>query len=61
MGFGLMVGIGGGIPSKANLVDVVVSQRVADYHGVVQWDISSSRACVGDDSRHVCSSKSTIQ
>jgi nucleoside phosphorylase len=37
--FGLMVGIGGGFPSKVNLGDVVVSQPVADYHGVVQWDI----------------------
>lgn len=37
--FGLMVGIGGGILSKVNLGDVVVSQPVADYHGVVQWDM----------------------
>ncbi|KAJ5365328.1 NACHT nucleoside triphosphatase [Penicillium concentricum] len=37
--FGLMVGIGGGIPSKVSLGDVVVSQPVADYHGVIQWDI----------------------
>jgi nucleoside phosphorylase len=37
--FGLMVGIGGGIPPKVNLGDVVVSQPVADYHGVVQWDM----------------------
>ncbi|KAJ5865432.1 NACHT nucleoside triphosphatase [Penicillium soppii] len=37
--FGLMVGIGGGNPSKVNLGDVVVSQPVADYHGVVQWDM----------------------
>lgn len=37
--FGLMVGIGGGIPSKVNLGDVVVSQPVADFHGVVQWDM----------------------
>jgi hypothetical protein len=36
---GLMVGIGGGIPSKVNLGDIVVSRPVADYHGVVQWDI----------------------
>lgn len=34
-----MVGIGGGIPSKVNLGDVVVSQPVADYYGVVQWDM----------------------
>ncbi|KAJ5503361.1 NACHT nucleoside triphosphatase [Penicillium fimorum] len=37
--FGLMVGIGGGNPSKVKLGDVVVSQPVADYHGVVQWDM----------------------
>ncbi|KAJ5449841.1 PfsNACHT and ankyrin domain protein [Penicillium daleae] len=37
--FGLMVGIGGGIPPKVNLGDVVVSRPVADYHGVVQWDV----------------------
>ncbi|KAJ5776749.1 NACHT nucleoside triphosphatase [Penicillium nucicola] len=37
--FGLMVGIGGVNPSKVNLGDVVVSQPVADYHGVVQWDM----------------------
>ncbi|KAF3392461.1 putative ankyrin repeat protein [Penicillium rolfsii] len=37
--FGLMVGIGGGIPSKVNLGDVVVSQPDADYPGVVQWDM----------------------
>ncbi|KAJ5273735.1 Pfs NACHT and ankyrin domain protein [Penicillium angulare] len=37
--FGLMVGIGGGIPTKVNLGDVVVSHPVADYHGVVQWDM----------------------
>ncbi|PLB48774.1 Pfs, NACHT and ankyrin domain protein, partial [Aspergillus steynii IBT 23096] len=37
--FGLMVGIGGGNPSKVNLGDVVVSRPVADYHGVVQWDM----------------------
>ncbi|CDM38395.1 Nucleoside phosphorylase domain [Penicillium roqueforti FM164] len=37
--FGLMVGIGSGIPSKVNLGDVVVSQPVADYSGVVQYDM----------------------
>ncbi|KAJ5100969.1 Pfs NACHT and ankyrin domain protein [Penicillium angulare] len=37
--FGLMVGIGGGIPPKVNMGDVVVSRPVADYHGVVQWDM----------------------
>jgi nucleoside phosphorylase len=37
--FGLMVGVGGGISPKVNLGDVVVSQPVADYHGVIQWDM----------------------
>lgn len=37
--FGLLVGVGGGIPSKVSLGDVVVSQPIADYHGVVQWDM----------------------
>lgn len=34
-----MVGIGGGIPLKVNLGDVVVSQPIADYYWVVQWDM----------------------
>jgi nucleoside phosphorylase len=34
--FGLMVGIGGGIPSKVNIGDEVVSQTVAAHHRVVQ-------------------------
>lgn len=37
--FGLMVGIGDGIPPKVRVGDVVVSQPVKDYTGVVQWDI----------------------
>jgi nucleoside phosphorylase len=37
--FGLLVGVGGGIPWKVSLGDVVVSQPIADYHGVVQWDM----------------------
>jgi nucleoside phosphorylase len=39
--FGLMVGIGGGVPSKDNdirLGDVVVSKPVGIYGGVVQYD-----------------------
>jgi nucleoside phosphorylase len=36
--FGLMVGIGGGIPPKVRLGDVVVSTPVDLYPGVVQWD-----------------------
>lgn len=36
--FGVIVGIGSGIPPKVRVGDVVVSQPVADYSGVVQWD-----------------------
>ncbi|ETS78911.1 hypothetical protein PFICI_08764 [Pestalotiopsis fici W106-1] len=36
--FGLMVGIGGGIPPSVRLGDVVVSVPVGQYPGVVQWD-----------------------
>ncbi|KAJ4194607.1 hypothetical protein NW759_016492 [Fusarium solani] len=35
---GLMVGIGGGIPPKVRLGDVVVSTPIGQYPGVVQWD-----------------------
>ncbi|KAK6338820.1 hypothetical protein TWF696_009628 [Orbilia brochopaga] len=35
---GFMVGIGGGIPSKVRLGDVVVSSPTGQYPGVVQWD-----------------------
>lgn len=38
---GLMVGIGGGIPPKVRLGDVVVSAPVNQYPGVVQWDIGT--------------------
>lgn len=38
--FGLMVGIGGGIPSnKIRLGDVVVSKPDSCFPGVVQWDL----------------------
>ncbi|KAH8661810.1 nucleoside phosphorylase, partial [Ilyonectria robusta] len=37
--FGLMVGIGGGIPPKVRLGDVVVSTPIAEFPGVVQWDM----------------------
>ncbi|KAI1774165.1 purine and uridine phosphorylase [Hypoxylon cercidicola] len=37
--FGLMVGIGGGIPPKVRLGDVVVSVPVDRHPGVVQWDL----------------------
>ncbi|UKZ72900.1 hypothetical protein TrVFT333_000537 [Trichoderma virens FT-333] len=36
---GLMVGIGGGIPPKVRLGDVVVSTPIGQFPGVVQWDI----------------------
>jgi nucleoside phosphorylase len=36
--FGLMVGIGGGIPPKVRLGDVVASTPVSQFPGVVQWD-----------------------
>lgn len=40
--FGLMVGIGGGIPPKVRLGDVVVSSPVDQFPGVVQWDIGKA-------------------
>ncbi|KAM0447023.1 hypothetical protein ACHAO4_009003 [Trichoderma viride] len=40
--FGLLVGIGGGIPSKVRLGDVVVSTPVDQYPGVVQWDFGKA-------------------
>lgn len=39
---GLMVGIGGGIPSKVRLGDVVISTPVDQYQGVVQWDFGKT-------------------
>ncbi|KAJ5876740.1 hypothetical protein N7455_000205 [Penicillium solitum] len=39
---GLMVGIGGGIPSKVELGDVVISIPVDQYPGVVQWDLGKT-------------------
>jgi ankyrin repeat protein/nucleoside phosphorylase len=41
--FGLMVGIGGGVPSKVRLGDVVVSTPVGQFPGVVQWDFGKAR------------------
>lgn len=41
--FGLMVGIGGGMPPKVRLGDVVVSTPVGQYPGVVQWDLGKAR------------------
>lgn len=40
---GLMVGIGGGIPPKVRLGDVVVSVPVGQYPGVVQWDLGKAK------------------
>lgn len=40
--FGLMVGIGGGVPPKVRLGDVVVSTPVKNFPGVVQWDLGKA-------------------
>lgn len=40
--FGLMVGIGGGIPPKVRLGDVVISVPVGPLPGVVQWDMGKA-------------------
>ncbi|KAK5988372.1 Ankyrin-R-like protein [Cladobotryum mycophilum] len=40
--FGLMVGIGGGIPPEVRLGDVVVSKPVGLLSGVVQWDLGKA-------------------
>ncbi|GFF43165.1 isoform 2 of serine/threonine-protein phosphatase 6 regulatory ankyrin repeat subunit A [Aspergillus udagawae] len=42
---GLMVGIGGGIPPKVRLGDVVVSAPVDQFPGVVQWDLGKAEGC----------------
>ncbi|OPB41681.1 hypothetical protein A0O28_0102400 [Trichoderma guizhouense] len=39
---GLLVGIGGGIPPKVRLGDVVVSTPDGQFPGVVQWDLGKS-------------------
>lgn len=36
--FGMMVGVGQGIPPKVKLGDVVISSPVAEHPGVIQWD-----------------------
>jgi len=41
--FGLMVGIGGGIPPKVRLGDVVVSTPMGQFPGVVQWDFGKAK------------------
>ncbi|KAF3927102.1 hypothetical protein AA313_de0207110 [Arthrobotrys entomopaga] len=38
----LMVGIGGGIPPKVRLGDIVVSKPFGHYPGVVQWDFGKA-------------------
>ncbi|UKZ83618.1 hypothetical protein TrVFT333_011427 [Trichoderma virens FT-333] len=40
--FGLMVGIGGGIPPKVRLGDVVISIPTDQYPGVIQWDFGKA-------------------
>ncbi|KAH8816673.1 nucleoside phosphorylase domain-containing protein [Xylogone sp. PMI_703] len=39
---GLLVGIGGGIPPKVRLGDIVVSTPIDLYPGVVQWDMGKA-------------------
>lgn len=41
--FALMVGIGGGIPPKVRLGDIVVSTPAGQYPGVVQWDSGKAK------------------
>jgi nucleoside phosphorylase len=40
--FGLMVGIGGGVPKSVRLGDVVVSTPTDRFGGVVQWDFGKT-------------------
>jgi nucleoside phosphorylase len=41
--FGLMVGIGGGVPKTVQLGDVVVSIPTDDFGGVIQWDFGKTQ------------------
>ncbi|KLJ13093.1 hypothetical protein EMPG_11959 [Blastomyces silverae] len=41
--FGLMVGIGGGVPKSVRLGDVVVSTPTGEFSGVVQWDFGKTQ------------------
>lgn len=41
---GLMVGIGGGIPQKTRLGDVVISCPINTEPGVIQWDMGKAEA-----------------
>lgn len=43
IGFGLMVGIGGGIPPRVRLGDVVVGVPTDQYPGVIQWGFRHGR------------------
>ena len=40
--FGLMVGIGGGVPKSVRLGDIVVSTPIDEFGGVVQWDFGKT-------------------
>jgi nucleoside phosphorylase len=40
--FGLMVGIGGGVPPKVRLGDIVISTPTDEFGGVVQWDFGKT-------------------
>ncbi|KAH6668468.1 nucleoside phosphorylase domain-containing protein [Halenospora varia] len=40
--FGLMVGIGGGVPKSVRLGDVVVSTPTDGFGGVIQWDFGKT-------------------
>ncbi|KAJ5923635.1 hypothetical protein N7454_008880 [Penicillium verhagenii] len=41
--FGLLVGIGGGVPISVRLGDVVVSSPIDEFGGVVQWDFGKAQ------------------
>lgn len=41
--FVLLVGVGGGVPSKVRLGDVVISTPAGQFSGVVQWDMGKAR------------------
>ncbi|KAL6819261.1 hypothetical protein V8C40DRAFT_281571 [Trichoderma camerunense] len=45
--FSLMVGIGGGIPPRVRLGDVVVSRPSGDNPGVIQWDFNKAERTRG--------------
>lgn len=49
--FWLMVGIGGGVPPKVRLGDVVVSTPTYDMPGLVQWDLGIAQQ--GNDFRRI--------